>query len=88
MFKISFKYLDAVLKASITSAAYQQKETSQSPSHNKTGLIGNGGSTIIGAHRNPNYLSKPLCAKSNKNVVQQKGQRITYILIWPMHYIF
>ena len=40
------------------------------------------GSTIS-AHRNPNYLSIQLCAKSNKKVVQQKGQRITYILTRP-----
>ena len=41
--------------------------------------IGNQGSTIS-AHRNPNYLSIQLSAKSNKNVAQQKDQRITYIL--------
>ena len=39
----------------------------------------NQGSTIT-AHRNSNYLSIQVGAKSNKNVVQQKGQRITYIL--------
>ena len=34
----------------------------------------------ISAHRNPNYLSIQLGAKSNENAVQQKGQCITYIL--------
>ena len=47
------------------SLAYHQKETSQSPSHNKTGIIGNHGSTIR-AHRNPNYSFIQLGAKSNK----------------------
>ena len=40
--------------------------------------ISNQGSTIS-AHRNPNYLSIQLGAKLNKNVVQQKGKRITLI---------
>ena len=38
------------------------------------------GSTIS-AHRNPNYLSIHFGPKSN--AVQQKGQRITYILTRP-----
>ena len=40
MFKISSKYLDVVLNTPITSdqRAYQQKETSYIPSHNKKGI--------------------------------------------------
>ena len=50
--------------------------------------MGNQGSTIS-AHRNPYYLSIQLGAKLNKTVVQQNGQRITYILTRPcMIFIF
>ena len=44
--------------------------------------FGNKRSTIS-VHRNPNYVSIQPSAKSNKNVVQQKGQSITYILTRP-----
>ena len=37
---------------------------------------------------NPNNLSIELGAKSNKNVVQQKGQRIAYILTRPCMIFF
>ena len=56
--------------------------------HHKVPLIlkqeftGKQGSTIK-AHMNPNYLSIQLGAKSNKNDVQQKGKRITFILTRP-----
>ena len=42
--------------------------------------MGNQENTIR-AHRNPNNLSIQTGAKLNKKVVQQKGQRITYILV-------
>ena len=38
--------------------------------------------------RNLNYLSVQLGAKSNKNVVQKKGQHITYILTRPCMMFF
>ena len=39
-------------------------------------------------NRNPNYLSIQLGAKSNKNFVQQKAQRNTYILTRPCMVFF
>ena len=36
--------------------------------------------STISAHRNPNYFSIQLEAKSNKNIVQQKGQRIVFLV--------
>ena len=82
MFKVSSKYLDVVLKASILSACLFGKRHHKVSLKTKLESIGNHGSTIS-AHRNPNYLSIQLGANSNKNVVQQKGQCITYILTRP-----
>ena len=53
----------------------------------KTRIYRNERSTIS-AHRNPNYLSMQPVAKSNENVVQQKGQSIKYILTRPCMIFF
>ena len=83
MFEISSNYLDIVLKAStISSCLSSERDIIKSLSYpNRNNSAPKGAQFSV--HKNPNYLFIQFGAKSNKNLVHQKGQRITYILTRP-----
>ena len=66
------KYLDVVLKAPITSAYLSSERDIIKSSHNKTGINWQLGEHSL-CHRNPNYLSIQLGAKSNKKYCPTEG---------------